>query len=265
MNSNEQIRVSIVIPVFNQCQLTERCLQSLLDHTTRPLQLVVVDNASTDQTQEILTKFKVEFLRKGWAFQVIQNSQNCGFGRACNQGARASQGDFLGILNNDTWLMKGWDEVLIRRAQELDADLIAPFAYEGPYDPQSLPRYAESFVQRNRGKSSATWSSIFMFFRRASFEKIGMFDERYFVTYEDTDLRERMKRAGMKYFEIGDCLIWHFSKGTRESGLLPRDYEVEGKRLFVEKWGFDPAVFEATRAERWKRRLRRWKNRFGLY
>lgn len=259
------MNISVVVPVFNQAHLTERCLGSLLDNSILVREVVVIDNNSRDSTPAVLKEFQNRFAEKGWSMQIISNLGNVGFGRACNQGIRTSSGAFVVILNNDTWLMPGWDEVLVRRIDELKADMIAPYYDETPFDEAATPIQAKKFVARNRNRYSRDWVSILMFFRRETLDEIGLFDERFFVTYEDTDLRERMDRAGKNYFQVGDCYIWHFSKGTRDSQKLPSNYEQDGLRLFIEKWGFDPRIRDKSTSAKLWRKWKKIKARMGLF
>jgi GT2 family glycosyltransferase len=99
--------ISIVIPVFNQIHWTRRCLSSLLENTQIAREIYLIDNDSTDETPSYLQKVKPSFEAQGWDFNILTNSENRGFGRACNQGIRMSRSDFAVVLNNDTWLMQG--------------------------------------------------------------------------------------------------------------------------------------------------------------
>jgi len=254
-----------VVPVFNQVHLTERCLGSLLDNSVLARELVVIDNKSDDSTPAFLKDFKKQIAGKGWSMKILTNIENVGFGRACNQGMRAATGEHIAILNNDTWLMQGWDAALIRKINELDADMVGPYYDEGVFDAETIPVKAREFVARNRDKFSSDWGSILMFFRRETLDEVGIFDERFFVTYEDADLRERMDRAGKKYFQVGDCYIWHFSKGTRDSQKLPSNYEQDGLRLFIEKWGFDPRIREKALSAKLRRKWKKVKGTMGLF
>ncbi|MBI3535722.1 MAG: hypothetical protein HY072_09600 [Deltaproteobacteria bacterium] len=178
--------------------------------------------------------------------------------KACNK-------KYVAILNNDTWLMPSWNQVLLTRLAELDADMIGPYYDETPFDPIETPKKAQAFIKRNVGKFNKNWVSVLMFFKRELFNSIGEFDERFFVTYEDTDFRERMDRAGKKYFQVGDCYIWHLSKGTRDTQNLPTNYEQEGLHLFIDKWKFDPRIREHGLDARLKRRWSKIKNKMGYF
>ena len=229
--------VSLVIPVFNKAELTRRCLNSVLIHSASLKEVCVIDNASTDSTPQLLMELQGKFLRNKIQFSIVTNSKNLGFGAACNQGIRLSSGLFVAILNNDTWLMKGWDRALIQELKSRNLDEIGPFFDERLLsdDPQ---RSAEQFLSMNRNKFRKHFVPILMFFQREAIDRLrfdhgGIFDERFFVTYEDTDLLHRMKQLGMKYGQTSNCYIWHQSMGTRSS--LPSGYEIDGLNKFIQK------------------------------
>jgi GT2 family glycosyltransferase len=261
--------VSVVIPVFNQVHWTERCLNSLLEHSEIARDLIIIDNCSTDSTPQVLNRFASPFMERGWKFTVIRNEENLGFGRACNQGIKIATGEYITILNNDTWHMPGWDTALARAIETLDAAMVGPFYFEKEFNEKKLLKRSLRFSRWNRGKYRRFWVPMMMFFRRAAFEQVGVFDERYFVSFEEIDLRVRFDRAGLKFFMVGDCFIWHAVKGTRgHAHLIPSSHEAEGRRLFMEKWGFDPDDLRPgyrSWPERIKRRLQRIRNGLDLF
>ena len=102
---------SIVIPVFNNAELTRACLERVIETTEGlSVQIVVVDNASTDETSEMLASF-------GDAVEVISNDENVGFTIASNQGAAVATGRYVVFLNNDTLPEPEWLDWLIRTAE----------------------------------------------------------------------------------------------------------------------------------------------------
>jgi len=91
-----KVRASIIIPVFNQVEYTRKCVEAIRGNTRQALyEIIVVDNASTDETAEYLRGL-------GAAVTVVSNPDNRGFAAACNQGARAAAAGYLVFLNNDT-------------------------------------------------------------------------------------------------------------------------------------------------------------------
>jgi GT2 family glycosyltransferase len=102
--------VSVTIVAYNSSQYLEACLRSVFQQTHRPLEVVVVDNASTDATWEILKKF-------AGRIRVILNGRNLGFAAAQNQAIRASQSDWVLALNPDTALEPGFIQQLVEGGQ----------------------------------------------------------------------------------------------------------------------------------------------------
>jgi|GEM_PF-1380073 len=262
--------VSVVIPVYNKVELTNRCLDSLISNSRALSEVFVVDNASTDSTPETLLQWRVRFQELNIPLRILKNEKNEGFGRACNQGIRLATGDFVAIVNNDTWMMKGWDQALIDETSNRELDEVGPFFDERPWTENPQAR-ADEFLRRNLNGFRQHFVAMLMFFTRSAVDRLryshgGLFDERFFVTFEDGDLLQRMKIAGIRYGQTSRCYIWHHSKGTRGSGsLLPTNYEQEGRRLFEEKWGGYPVYLDHTLLERLKRRYRALRAARGMF
>ncbi|WP_413613319.1 glycosyltransferase family 2 protein [Bdellovibrio sp. HCB-110] len=258
--------LSIVIPVFNKHHLTDRCLDSLLQHSSSPHQITIIDNNSTDETPTILNEWKKKFEAARWIFNIVVNEKNVGFGRAMNQGAKLSSGEYLCLLNNDTWLLPNWD-LNLSKALDTHPELQLVFPYideTHPFDKATLIQKGTRFEQKNRERQRHTFTGVLMFFRKSAFDQLQGFDERFFVCYEDTDLRVRMDKEDLKYRMVGSCFIWHHSMGTRsDTKNIVSTYEQESRAKFFEKWGFNFSDVEKTLQARWERRWTRFKNRFG--
>lgn len=258
--------ISLCMPVFNQIHLTRVCLDSLLDGTASSIEIIIVDNASTDDTPSVLEKEYIPlFTARGWQYQILTNKINVGYGRAMNQAARNAQGDYVALLNNDTWISPGWDRAFLDRMKELKADLLCATRYELPFDPKVTPQLAQRFIRRHRGKFRREFDGALFFFRRKSFADVGMFDEIFFLGYEDRDLKLRLEKAGMSYYKIPECFVWHHIKGSRMQKAVPSNHEQDSLEKFMNKWGFDPRVGDRTRKARWNRRWRRIKERMGWF
>ena len=266
--------VALIIPVFNKIELTRRCLLSLLKHSKALTSIIVIDNGSSDHTPVLLIEFQSAFITNGIEFQIIQNSKNLGYGSACNQGVRLAakneQVTYIAILNNDTWLMPAWDLALIDAINQKKLNLVGPFFDERPWT-EKITERAILFLAQNKEKFRKHFVPILLFFTREAIQKLsldhgGIFDERFFVTYEDSDLFYRMKQLQMTYGQTSQCYIWHQSMGTRsEKGFLPENYELDGLRIFKEKWGFDPRAAEHTVVARLKRRVRKVRAAIGRF
>ena len=93
---------SIIIPVFNQVNYTKQCLEAVVKNTGEVnYEVIIIDNGSTDGTVDFLRCLEGDV-------KIIQNSQNLGFSKANNQGAKVAKGKYLVFLNNDTIALQGW-------------------------------------------------------------------------------------------------------------------------------------------------------------
>jgi GT2 family glycosyltransferase len=116
--------VSIIIPVFNQWRYTTECLEALRTHTSAeiPFEVVIVDNASTDETASGLREWQTR-----WPLVRVETlSENTGFSPACNHGAQVSRGEYLLFLNNDTIPQPGWLEPLLNEIKESGVGIVGP-------------------------------------------------------------------------------------------------------------------------------------------
>ena len=95
----EKITLSIVIVSFGTKEITKNCLESIVKHTTGVgYELIVVDNASTDGSVEMLR----QFCKENKNVVVVENATNVGFAQGNNQGAKKASGDYILFLNSDT-------------------------------------------------------------------------------------------------------------------------------------------------------------------
>ena len=242
------VAVSIIIPVFNKVEYTEKCIASLREHTPGELyELIVVDNASSDGTAHYLASL-------GDAAQVITNAENRGFVGACNEGAAAARGRYLLFLNNDTTLNPGWLEALLRIAEgdatvgAVGAKLVYPdgrlqeaggMIFQdgsgwnfGRFDDPAKPQY-------NQPYEVDYCSGAALLVRRKAFEALGGFDARYAPAYyEDTDLCFGLRSIGLKVMFCPGSVVTHYEGITAGNDLNSgyKQYQVVNHEKFVAKW-----------------------------
>jgi GT2 family glycosyltransferase len=242
--------VSIIIPVYNQSIYTYNCLLSILENTDGvPYEVIIVDNASTDNTREVLSMIK--------NVRIITNKENVGFVDACNVGAAAARAEDILFLNNDTVVTPHWLSALQRIFQEdCKCGAVGPKMIY----PDNTLQLAGNIVWRdasamNFGKFSNPdepeynyvrevdyCSGAALMVRKNLFHLIGGFDPRYAPAYwEDADLCFAIRKRGYKVLYQPDSVVVHFegiSAGTTIKAGMKR-YQKLNKPKFVDKWKSD--------------------------
>ncbi|WP_213949638.1 glycosyltransferase [Luteibacter sp. dw_328] len=245
--SSESPRLSIVIPVYGKLEYTLACLRSIVANPpTDAFEVIVVDDASPDDSAGTLAKVS--------GIRLLRNATNLGFVGSCNAGAAAATGEFLIFLNNDTQVMPGWSEELLRcfalradcgiagsqlvypdgRLQEAGAWVFADASAWniGRFDSRSDPavRYARK-VDYVSGASLAI--------RRHVFAELGGFDLRFAPGYyEDTDLAFAARAAGYSVWYVPTSVVVHAegisSAGNMETGM--KRFQAINQVKFADKW-----------------------------
>jgi GT2 family glycosyltransferase len=232
--------VSIVIVSFNSGAYLRRCLASLDRHVDDiESEVIVVDNASTDDTQQVV---RHEFPH----VKLLARADNAGFSRAINEGIASSRGEYLFILNPDSELLSNVLPVMIAHLREHpDIALLGPKILESDGTLQlscrAFPDFSTAIFNRyspvTRMFPTNKYSSRYLMLDfdhariadvdwmsgacwlmpRAAFETIGPLDERYFWTFEDVDYCQRAKRAGLRVVYFPDVSIVHHIGGSSKS------------------------------------------------
>lgn len=208
-----ELDVSIVIVSYNAKEYLRACLRSIPRSNSPPVryEVIVVDNASRDGAAEMVASEFAELAL------LLRNKENVGFAKACNQGAAASKGRYVLLLNPDMELMAGCLYQLVTFADthpdagivggaavHPDGSLGHPFA-RGYLFPK--PVRAPSRVERIRGG----WlGGGLMLLRREACDQVGWLDEHFFFGCEDVEICWRMDKAGWGIYYIPYVCAVHY-------------------------------------------------------
>lgn len=218
--------VAVVIPSWNSAGLLPRCLDSLADQDAR-LELMVIDNGSTDGSVELLRERGIPHLAL---------PRNTGFAAAVNLGAARTSAPAVLALNADTALEPG---AVGRLAEALAADPelggVQPRILQlepGGGEVESARLYSCGMALSADGRAfeqgageeqdarSAAAGEIFgvcgaaCLLRRELFERLGGYDESYFAFYEDVDLNVRARIAGRRFAYVPEAVVWHLGNAS---------------------------------------------------
>lgn len=189
------VAISLIVVNYNGASLLPNCVESALATLPPDGELIVVDNASTDESLAVLARY-------GERVRMVRSPRNIGFGRASNLGVAAARGDVLVFLNPDVTFVPGWTEPL--QAAALSDPRI------GLLCPQML--YPDEPVRSGH----TTWlvehamlPGCGLTARRDAWLALGGFDETFFLYWEDTELCWRAWLLGWRVVSVGGSSIYH--------------------------------------------------------
>lgn len=242
--------LSIVLVCWNNKAYLDPCLGSLYQTRMQTsFDVVVVDNGSTDGSQEMLHEKYPQVM-------IIQNTGNVGLGRASNQGIEATKGRHVLLLNNDT-IVNGpsFDAMVGFLEQNPKVGAVGGKVFNPDGTVQSCYNYFStlweefliatrlgewlrpgypSIIEANEVKSVDWITSACLMVRRAVLDQVGLLDESYFIYGDEVDLQYRIKRAGWEVYYLPQSTIIHY--GGRSMTRWPRRKMVyRGKMLFFQK------------------------------
>lgn len=221
--------LAIIIVTYNSMTEIDACLQSLVGHTQPfPTTITVVDNQSADGT--------AAHVRAKWpTVSVIESGGNVGFSRANNLGIRATDSEYVLLINPDTVSPPGAIQTLVRGlASHQDAAIAGArmlnergfpeLSWGPPLSPwnevrqkilssryhRKVRRVVRKVDKLSRVARPVPWvSGACMVIRRADLEAVGLLDERFFMYTEDVDLCVQMAKRGRKVLFIAGAEVLH--------------------------------------------------------
>lgn len=218
--------VSVVIPNYNGEKYIKKCLDSLMVQSLKPDEIIVVDNNSTDGSLELLNN---DFRDK---VCIIALEKNTGFSVAVNKGIKASKGEFVVLLNNDTELDKDWLKELHSVIQK-DNKIFSCCSKMIRYDNRNIIDDAGDeysilgwSFKRGDGKSIKYYQDteeVFSscagaaIYRKTILDEIGYFDEKFFAYLEDIDISYRARSFGYKNYYAHKAKVYHIGSATSGS------------------------------------------------
>lgn len=244
------IDVSIIIPVFNCSKHTQQCLE-YLSHLDSNHEVIVVDNASTDNTQTMLAEQEKVFADESKPeLVVITNEVNLGFSRANNRGFAKARGGLICFLNNDVKInnLKGWLTPMLVRANFSD---VIVCLQGGMLDNSFNPLREGHGLSQTKYWYMSGWCLVA---KREVFAKLiqdhrydpdsksiveekapGPWNEKFFLYYEDGDLTWRAKDLGISTIEQRTDDIIHIGRvtGRKHNAFV---FLKKSKRIFSKIW-----------------------------
>lgn len=205
--------VSIIIVNYNGLFYLKKCLRAIKKQNFKHIEIVVVDNNSSDNTIAYLEKDHPEI-------KIIKNKINFGFAKANNEGAKIAKGYFLFFLNNDTELFPNTVEQLLavyRPNSILTGFQISTRDKKSPgHSGAGMDIFGYSYSnQKDYSKTKVFYADgAALFLKKKDFMQLGMFDEKLFMFQEDVDLSWRAQILGYTIIPCLNAKLYHYYGGT---------------------------------------------------
>jgi GT2 family glycosyltransferase len=248
-SSSRDPKVSVVVVTYNNLDLTRACLASLdAQSQYENMEIIVVDNASSDGSPAFLAEWVTARNNR----KLILNDDNRGFAAANNQGLESATGDYLVLLNNDTYVTPGWIRTLLHHLErDKTIGLIGPvtnnigneakidIAYKGMGE---MLRKSSAYTRRRIGEIFSLRTAAFfcVMMPRTTYDCVGELDEVFGRGFfEDDDYCRRIEQLGQRVACAEDVFIHHHLSASF-SKLKQQDRQKlfeENKRIYEAKWG----------------------------
>ncbi len=260
------MEVSVIIVNYNTTLLTEQCIDSVLAHTKNDFEIIVVDNASSDRRiEEITIKFP--------GVQLLESPVNLGFGKANNQGIEIARGEFIFLLNSDTLLHSDAIGSFVSYMRQPENKHVAVCGGElstgtGKQTPSfgNFPGlfqcisslgffyFYHSYYRKHLDTGVVNYddkikkvdfiSGADMMIRASVLKETGLFDEDFFLYFEETELSYRIKKSGYDSVLLPGVKITHYEGSSSDLADLDQtvmfnypayQYYVVSRQLFYKK------------------------------
>jgi len=250
--------LSIIIISYNTEKITIDCLKSIIEslkNSSLKYEIIVVDNASKDNSVSSIKKLKSEIKNRNLKINLIENKENIGFGPANNQAAKIAKSDYLLFLNSDIIVLNADIEKLYNFYKQneklfnflggklLNKDMtsqpscgpmytlpmvLAHLFLRGDY--WGLTRYSPNKIKE------ADWiSGACILTKKEYFEKLDGFDEKIFMYMEEIDLFYRAKKHGFKVFFYPEAQFIHLGSQSSARRSFPILQVYQGLIYFYKK------------------------------
>lgn len=241
MNQENTGRVLAVIPNYNGGEHVLKCIRSVLDQSYPDIEIIVVDNQSTDGSRKALSETFPEL-------RIIDTGRNAGWGIACNIGMKAASSAYIALLNNDAYLDRDCISAMVRAIEkkpEYGSCASRILLWDTPETAEVcglvIHKDGSSCGRGRLGPADQYMESEEVFcandccclYKRAMIEDIGDYDPDFFIYCDETDIGWKHQIAGWKCIYEPRAVAYHAHSRTAGSYSPFKAYHVERNRIFI--------------------------------
>jgi GT2 family glycosyltransferase len=235
--------VSAIVVNYNRAALLRECLQSLAQQSYSSLEILVVDNGSTDHSLDVVRSFSDE------RFRLLPLDHNLGFAGGCNAGIREARGEFVALINNDAVATQRWIEEIVKVIRSsgssvgmwaskvlfFGTDIIDKTGHLMYPDGQNRGR---GTGEKDTGQYQVLEETLFpdgcaAVYRKRMLDEVREFDETFFAYGDDADLGIRSRWRGWECLYVPGAVVYHHHSSTGGPYSMQKIYWIERNRLWL--------------------------------
>lgn len=216
------IKVSVVIPVYNADKYLNQCVDSVVNQTLKDIEIILVNDASTDNSLNICNEYK----KKDDRIKIVDKPVNQGLAAARNSGMEVCNGEYVVFLDSDDWVELDAYEKMYNAAKSNDSDIVfcncienedghrfSKFIRCGAYNREQikneiLPKTL-SAVNKKGSKGTIRWSNCLRMFKMETLEKNNIRLDDRFRRCQDLQLTYEATICAQNYYYLGDEYLYH--------------------------------------------------------
>lgn len=211
------VKISVIVPIYNAEQYLEQCLDSIVSQTLKDIEIILIDDGSTDGSAEICKKYladsRVSYYRK----------ENEGLAAARDDGMMRANGEYIGFVDSDDWLKPEMYEKMYAAAKSNDSDIVfcncqqnenghvfTPEMPTGAYDREAikikiLPKTL-AYIGKNGSKRAIRWCNWLRIYKAETLKQNGIKFDRRLRRSQDLQLTYEATLVAQNYYYIGEPL-----------------------------------------------------------
>lgn len=210
------VKVSVIVPIYNAEQYLEQCLDSIVNQTLKDIEIILIDDGSTDGSAEICKKYlydsRVTYYRK----------ENEGLAAARDDGMLRANGEYIGFVDSDDWIKLDMYEKMYKAAKSNDSDIVfcncqqnedghifTPEMPEGAYDREEIKEIllkTLAYIGKNGSKRAIRWSNCLRIYKVETLKKNAIRFDRRLRRSQDLQLTYEATLVAQNYYYIAEPL-----------------------------------------------------------
>ena len=219
--------VSVIIPLYNGQNHLQELIQSLKNQTYDKIEVIIVDNNSTDDSIKLLKALKEKII----PLNILLNKKNEGYCGGCNEGIKHANGEYLLFLSQDRIMNNDWIEkaVVKMNQDEKNGCVIGKVIRDGASSPEyghSYDIYGAVLINGTPNESKLFFGGGTVLIRKKIIDQVGGFDPEFFIYQEDVDISWRIRLAGYNIKIEENAVCQNKGGGISDTFYNNRQYNI---------------------------------------